>query len=65
MLNGCFQAHVLFDWLMTYLPLGLMVLYGGFVKYVVGRLQFVKNPILQAVEISAVSVGLSRSVGEG
>jgi len=27
----------------------------GFVKNVVGRLQFVKNPILQAVESSAVS----------
>ena len=57
MLNGCFQAHVLMDWLITYLmlPLGLMVLYGGFVKNVVGRLQFVKNPILQAVGSSAVS----------
>ena len=57
MLNGCFQAHVLLDWLITYLmlPLGLMVLYGGFVKNVVGRLQFVKNPILQAVGSSAVS----------
>ena len=45
------------DWLITYLmlPLGLMVLYGGFVKNVVGRLQFVKNPILQAVGSSAVS----------
>ena len=46
-----------FDWLMTYLmlPMGLMVLYGGFVKNVVDRLQFVKNPILQAVGSSAVS----------
>ena len=57
MLNGCFQAHVLMDLLITYLmlPLGLMVLYGGFVKNVVGRLQFVKNPILQAVGSSVVS----------
>ena len=65
MLNGCFQAHVLFDWLITYLmlSLGLMVLYGGgFVKNVVGRLQFVKNPILQAVGSSAVS-GINSSSG--
>ena len=57
MLSGCFQARVLFDWLITYLmlPLGLMVLYGRFVKNVVGRLQFVKNPILQAIGSPAAS----------
>ena len=57
MLNGCFQSHVPYDLLMTYLllPLGLMILYGGFVKNVIGRLQFAKNPILQVIGSSAVS----------
>jgi len=57
MLNGYFQAHVIFDWLMTYLmlPLGLMFLYQGLVKNVVCRLQFVKNSILQAIESSSLS----------
>jgi len=42
---------------MTYLllTLGLTVLYGEFMKNVVGRMQFVKNPILQAIISSAVS----------
>jgi len=56
MLNGCFQAHVLFDWLMTYLllPLGRMVLYGGFVKNAVDRLKFVKGTILYAIGSTAI-----------
>jgi len=56
MLSGYPQAHVLYDWLaFLLLSLGLSVLYGGFVKNVIGMLQFVDNPILQVIGCSAVS----------
>ena len=42
MLSGSFQEHIPYDLILTYLclPLGLMALYGGFIKNVVGQLQF-------------------------
>ena len=55
MLNGSFQEHIPYDCLVTFLwvPLGLLALYGGFLKNVVGRLQFAKDARLQAIGHSA------------
>jgi len=41
MLSGSFQEHIPYDLILAYLclSLGLMALYGGFIKNVVGWLQ--------------------------
>jgi len=51
MLNGIFQEHIPYDlvWAYLWLPLGLLALYGGFVKNVLGRLQVLRKPVLQAI----------------
>jgi len=51
MLNGNFQEHIPYDlvWAYLWLPLGLLTLYGGFVKNILGRLQISRKPVLQAI----------------
>jgi len=67
MLSGSFQEHIPYDLTLTYLclPLGLMALYGGFIKNVVGQLQFSQSWLQAIRHFAYTSVTTIKWAGYG